>query len=168
MNLVLGVIKRNVVAYVALVVALSGTAVAAVALPKNSVGSTQLRTGAVTNAKVRAHSLLAGVFARGVLPSAAKPLTTSVVYGPANPPSCTGTSCPSEPTGTSHTEIATCPSGDRALSGGFVLGPGGTADEAVSASTPTKDDTGWQVTFVLTRAASAPVGVVSAVCAAAG
>ena len=41
-----------VVAIVALVVAMAGTSYAALTLPKNSVGSKQLRAGAVTNAKL--------------------------------------------------------------------------------------------------------------------
>jgi hypothetical protein len=42
----------NVVSVIALVVALGGGAYAAVALPKNSVGSKQLKKNAVTNAKI--------------------------------------------------------------------------------------------------------------------
>lgn len=66
-----------VVALVALFVSLSGGAYAALTLPSNSVGTAQLRNGAVTGAKlharavtardVRAHSLLASDFAPGQL-----------------------------------------------------------------------------------------------------
>jgi hypothetical protein len=42
-----------VMAMLALLVALSGTSYAALALPKNSVGAAQIRTGAVTSLKVR-------------------------------------------------------------------------------------------------------------------
>ena len=45
-------LRANVIAYVALFVALGGTSYAAVSLPKNSVGTTQLRNGAVTPAKL--------------------------------------------------------------------------------------------------------------------
>jgi hypothetical protein len=45
-------VKHNVVAYLALFVALGGTSYAAVNLPAGSVGSKQLRNGAVTNAKL--------------------------------------------------------------------------------------------------------------------
>lgn len=44
--------KHNVVAYLALFVALGGTTYAATALPAGSVGSKQLRNGAVTNKKL--------------------------------------------------------------------------------------------------------------------
>ena len=45
-------LRANVIAYVALFVALGGTSYAAVSLPKNSVGTTQLRNGAVTPTKL--------------------------------------------------------------------------------------------------------------------
>lgn len=44
--------KHNVVAYLALFVALGGTSYAAIALPVGSVGTRQLRNGAVTNGKL--------------------------------------------------------------------------------------------------------------------
>jgi hypothetical protein len=170
MRSLLNILKRNIVAYLALLVALSGTAVAAVTLPRNSVGNAQLKNGAVTNAKVRRHSLSASAFAPGVLPTvsppaSAAPLETTVVYGAANPPACAANGCPTNPAGTSNTETAQCPSGDRALSGGFTVGPNSPTDETVSSSTPTASGTGWQVTFVLTQSAAYPVGIVSAVCA---
>jgi hypothetical protein len=45
-------IKHNVVAYLALFVALGGTSYAAIILPAGSVGTRQLRNGAVTNKKL--------------------------------------------------------------------------------------------------------------------
>jgi hypothetical protein len=45
-------VKHNVVAYVALFVALGGTSYAAINLPAGSVGTKQLRSGAVTNRKL--------------------------------------------------------------------------------------------------------------------
>jgi hypothetical protein len=56
-----------VVACVALVVALGGTGYAAITLPRNSVGNKQLRSNAVTGAKVRNGSLAAKDFG-GTLP----------------------------------------------------------------------------------------------------
>ncbi len=53
---------------IALFVALSGGAYA-LSVPKNSVGAGELRTGAVTAAKVRHHSLTTSVFRRGALPA---------------------------------------------------------------------------------------------------
>jgi hypothetical protein len=49
--------RENAVGYLALFVALGGTAFAAAALPPNSVGTPQLKNGAVTGAKVARHTL---------------------------------------------------------------------------------------------------------------
>jgi hypothetical protein len=57
-----------VVASLALAVALGGTGYAAVVLPANSVGTAQLRDGAVVGSKVKAHSLNAASFRPGQLP----------------------------------------------------------------------------------------------------
>jgi hypothetical protein len=58
----------NVVASLALFVALGGVSWAAVTLPKGSVGNRQLRRDAVTSVKVRDGSLLARDFKGGELP----------------------------------------------------------------------------------------------------
>ena len=57
----------NVVASLALFLALGGGAWAAASLPKNSVGTNQLKNGAVTGGKVRDGSLAAADFQAGVL-----------------------------------------------------------------------------------------------------
>lgn len=61
----------NVVACLALFVALGGASYAATQLPKNSVGTQQLKNGAVTGAKVKAGSLTASSFKPGQLPKGA-------------------------------------------------------------------------------------------------
>jgi hypothetical protein len=92
-----------VVACIALLVALTGTSVAAVsALAPNSVGARQLRTGAVTNAKIRNsavtsvkvanRSLLRSDFAPGQLPAGPT--------GPQGPPGPAGPQGPAGPAGT--------------------------------------------------------------------
>jgi hypothetical protein len=58
-----------VVAIAALVVALAGTGYAALKLPKNSVGSKQIRKNAVTSKKVKNRTLLASDFKAGQLPA---------------------------------------------------------------------------------------------------
>lgn len=85
-----------VVACVALAVALSGTGIAAVtaALPRNSVGTAQLKNNAVTSQKVLNGSLLKADFAAGQLP-AGKPGQIGPP-GPAGPQGLTG---PQGPTG---------------------------------------------------------------------
>ena len=59
----------NVVATLALFIALGGGAYAAVKLPANSVGTKQLKSRAVTSAKVKNGSLLAADFADGQVPA---------------------------------------------------------------------------------------------------
>jgi hypothetical protein len=61
-------LRSNAIALVALFVALGGTSYAALNMPANSVGTKQLRNGAVTAAKVRKGSLLAKDFKPGQLP----------------------------------------------------------------------------------------------------
>ncbi len=53
-------LRANGVAYLALFVALSGTSYAAASLPKNSVGTKQLKDGSVTKSKLAAGLALAG------------------------------------------------------------------------------------------------------------
>ena len=89
-----------IVACIALLVSLGGTSVAAVSqlVPRNSVGTAQLRVGAVTNAKVRNNaitsakvqnrSLLRGDFAPGQLP--AGPTGPQGPAGPAGPAGAAG------------------------------------------------------------------------------
>jgi hypothetical protein len=55
-----------VISIVAVVVALGGTGYAALRLPDASVGTNQLKDGAVTARKVHAHTLLAKDFKRAV------------------------------------------------------------------------------------------------------
>jgi hypothetical protein len=69
----------NVVATIALFIALGGGAYAATQLPKGSVGPRQLKRNAVDSSKVRDHSLRAADFKAGQLPA-----------GPAGPKGDTG------------------------------------------------------------------------------
>ena len=62
----------TVVAYLALFVALGGTGYAAMKLPKNSVGSKQIKSNAVRSGKVKNRSLLAKDFKAGQLPKGPK------------------------------------------------------------------------------------------------
>lgn len=65
----------NVMSSIALFLAVGGVSFAATTLPRNSVGTAQLRNGAVNSSKVADHSLRAADFARGQL-----------VRGPQGPP----------------------------------------------------------------------------------
>jgi hypothetical protein len=62
-------VRQQLVGYIALFIALGGVSYAAVVLPANSVGTKQLRNGAVTGRKVKPNSLLAKDFKAGQLPS---------------------------------------------------------------------------------------------------
>ena len=140
-------IRRNAIALVALFVALGGTGYAAFKFPANSVGTAQLRNGAVTGAKVRSHSLSGNALASGVLP-AAPALHTTTVYGPANTPSCPSGGCIASPAGTVDSlPEAVCPQGDRVLGGGYVI----ESEETVVATGPTPQGNGWDVTIVFTQ-----------------
>jgi hypothetical protein len=77
-----------VVASLALAVALGGTGYAAIVLPPNSVGTAQLRNGAVVAAKIKQHSLVAANFRQGALPA-----------GPAGPVGLAGPAGPAGPSG---------------------------------------------------------------------
>jgi hypothetical protein len=65
-------VRANAVAYLALFVALGGTSYAAVKLPKNSVGTAQIKKNAVTSKKVKDRSLLLKDFKAGQLPAGPK------------------------------------------------------------------------------------------------
>lgn len=87
----------NVVSTVALVLAVSGgAAFAATALPRDSVGTPQLKDNAVTGAKVHDGSLRARDFAAGSLPSGAPGSP-----GPSGAPGAPGSPGPSGATGPS-------------------------------------------------------------------
>jgi len=64
--------RRNIIAYLALFVALGGTSYAAVKLPKNSVKAKQIAAGAVASSEVKDHSLLTKDFKPGQLPAGAR------------------------------------------------------------------------------------------------
>ena len=84
-----------VVALLALFVALSGASYAAVSLPRNSVGSKQIRNNAVVSSKVRNGSLLAEDFMAGQLPRGERGETGE--RGPAGSPGATGAEGPRGP-----------------------------------------------------------------------
>jgi hypothetical protein len=93
------------VSLAALVVALGGTGYAVTRLPKNSVGTAQIKQNAVTGAKVKAGSLDASDFKAGALSAAAAglagtqgPTGPAGPQGPAGPTGATGATGPEGPT----------------------------------------------------------------------
>jgi hypothetical protein len=82
------------VAILALLIALGGAGYAAVSLPRESVGTAQLKASAVTSAKVRNYSLLAKDFRKGQLPRGAVGADGAIgatgATGPTGPPGPAG------------------------------------------------------------------------------
>ncbi|MFM9044643.1 MAG: hypothetical protein ACKOL0_02370 [Solirubrobacterales bacterium] len=83
----------TIISAVALIVALSGSAYAISQLPKNSVGTKQIRNGAVTSPKVKDASLLARDFRAGQLPAGPRG-----EQGPRGETGATGATGPAGPT----------------------------------------------------------------------
>ena len=168
-----------VVASLALLVALGGTGYAAVALPKNSVGTPQLRAGAVTSLKVKDKSLQLVDFAplqrqqlKGA-PGAAGPKGDKGEKGDKGDkgnigePGLSGYAIVTKTGSSTTTSLAvqaTCPAGKRAIGGGgFTQTPG--AGVTVQNSFPVPGGTAW---FVVARASNPGAGwnyLAHAVCA---
>jgi hypothetical protein len=117
-----------------------GSAAERLVLPPNSVGTAQLKTGAVTGAKIRPRSLTASLFRAGQLP-----------VGPGAPGGPTGPSGPAGPAATAtslglqfvggesgfdasspKTATVQCPSGKRAISWAFQIQLVSSANAAAS------------------------------------
>jgi hypothetical protein len=94
-------LRAHHIALLALFVALGGTSYAAATLAADSVGTRQLRRGAVTSAKVKDRSLLARDFKRGQLPrGAVGPAGPAGAVGPVGPQGPQGVPGPKGETGT--------------------------------------------------------------------
>jgi hypothetical protein len=104
----LSYVRRHHIALLALFVAMGGTSYAAFKLPKNSVGSKQIKANAVNSSKVKNGSLLAGDFRTGQLPAGAQGPkgdrgdaclpSDPACKGPQGPPGDKGNAClPSDP-----------------------------------------------------------------------
>jgi hypothetical protein len=142
-----------VVALIALMVALGGTAFAQSVLSRNSVGPRQIRTSAVTSSEIRDRSIrLIDISrnARSQLRGQRGPA------GPPGPPGTAGTGAGTgavnlvvaTATGTAPAEgatgaTATCPAGRRVTGGGARVDAG--TDVSVRESYPSATNTGWTV-----------------------
>jgi hypothetical protein len=127
----------NVVSTLCIFVLLGGGAYAATRLPKNSVGTKQLKNGAVTGAKVKAGSLPVSSFKEGQLP-----LGTIGPVGPKGEPGATNVltyegEITVVPGDTSESRAAACPSGQTATGGGYTFeeSPAG-PDEVIKQNRP--------------------------------
>ena len=134
-----------VVACLALAISLSGAAYAvSTALPRNSVGTLQLKNNAVNSAKVKNASLRVADFAPGQIPAGAQGPA-----GPQGPPGASGLQLISG-SGASNSsspksQQQDCPAGKRAVGGGAVITGSGT-NTFLSTSRPTDPGTGWTAT----------------------
>ena len=140
----------NVIATVAVFVALGGGAYAVATLPRNSVGSAQLRKNAVVSSKVRNGALLAKDFRAGQLPAA--------VTGPPGAKGDTGPQGPKGDTGPRGERGPTGPSGVVAtvsFAGPVASIPGSSSAFVFAGPTATLTTATGQR---LTGAAGAPLG----------
>jgi hypothetical protein len=171
---VVGYLRRHHVGLLALFLALSGTAYAAT-LPRNSVGTAQLKRNAVTSAKVRNGSLLGSDFRAGQIPQGpAGPRGLAGATGLAGPPGPTG------PTGAAGrnavttiavhdsagvpigvapataTATVSCDPGEVAVSGGGFTANGNAelTDSFSIQAAPTAPPTGWEVDYRNDQAAA--------------
>jgi hypothetical protein len=159
-----------VVAFVALLVALGGTSYAALKLPRNSVGSAQIKKNAVTSSKVKARSLRLSDFStstRSALDGERGPQGPKGDVGPPGPPgsgtgptgaltityrTAPGTVGPA--TGPADDRQSTlsapvtaqCAAGEHATGGGATLSA--TQQMAVVESAPSAGGNGWTVRVV--------------------
>ena len=164
-----------VIACLALAVALGGTSYATVLqVPRNSVGTAQLRTGAVTTpklranavtgAKVRNRSLLRADFAPGQLPAG-----PTGPAGPAGPPGLSGVERIDATSAMNSVAFKAaflpCPTGKRLIGGGARINGGNNIPVALIQSFPDNDNV-WRVSARETAATNVSWSVtVFAVCA---
>jgi hypothetical protein len=159
------------VAIVALVVAVSGSAYAASTLGKNSVGTKQLKKGAVTSKKIKANAVTSGKIKPGSIGS--KKLKSTLVVPNANhantadnatnattasnatalakvtyleTTSITASNAPAAGTPASTFGAVNCPTGTQAIGGGFFTSSTGEeiSESQPSGATATKPATGWE------------------------
>jgi hypothetical protein len=152
----------TVIACVALIISLAGTAYAAGVLPAGSVGTIQLKDNAVTSKKVKNGSLLAADFKAGQLPAGPAGATGPAgSQGPAGPPGPKGSSGSDGsqgpagfsslsyvstdfgpfPAGTQYGAETTCPAGKHVVGGGVVSESNNPGEQSVNSSYPS-DGTG--------------------------
>jgi hypothetical protein len=140
----------NITATIALFIALGGTSYAALQLPRNSVGSVQLRSGSVRSSEVKDRSLRTvdlSVAARRALRGQRGPA------GPQGPAGTTGaggagavaltyvTAAGTVALGEVTSATATCPPGKRVTGGGVRIDSA--SDSSVRETYPNINNTAW-------------------------
>lgn len=141
----------DVAATLALIVALGGTSYAVAALPRNSVGTAQIKARAVTKGKLATGLSTAG-------PRGAAGATGPA--GAAGAPGLSGVEIVTGGDGYTSSAQAVCPAGKRAIGGGAVSG--GVSPVYLTRSFPAPDGASW----LAGSAGASPSGVTAyAVCA---
>ncbi len=107
----------NVIATLALFIALGGSSYAALKLPKNSVKAKQIATGAVTGSEIKNRSLGTGEFKPSALASLKGPKGDKGAAGATNVVMREGASS-QIPANSFGTAVAACQAGERATGGG--------------------------------------------------
>jgi hypothetical protein len=174
----------TVVAYMALFIALGGTSYAAVKLPKNSVGSTQIKANAVSSGKVKNGSLRKSDFKASDLPVGPQGLQgpqglkgdkgeqgLQGVPGNVGPATTRFFQHPSDlAAGASATLTVFCPAGQAAIGGGIRGDANDSEATTVTGTRPAKSEAdtnppadgqtfqGWRGT-VVHNAGSAATGI---------
>ena len=183
------------ISMIALFVALGGASYAAVKIPKNSVGNTQLRKDAVTSAKVKDRSLLATDFRTGQLPRGATGATgaagaSGVTAANGTSGSSLGITLTGTPQEVMSTTVSSGPAGRMVVTGSFrmynqTVAAGGSSCQVsidgAPASQPTWTFGGvvqnvgeyiinndWQVPVVASAAVTAGTHTASVVCTKVG
>ena len=143
----------NVIATIALFVALGGSSYAALNLPKGSVGPPQLQKNSVSSVKVKPGSLLKSDFRKSHRAKLIGPQGPQGVQGPKGAPGSPGaTTVTVRNSGltdvlpdTPKTETADCLPGEVATGGGIQTTNGHTGDMMVGVSMPILDPAGKPV-----------------------
>jgi hypothetical protein len=170
-----GLRHSTVAPYLALFIALGGTAYAGVTLPRSSVGPKQIQAGAVKSGKVKNRSLRAAEFRAGEVPEGEQgPPGPQGVQGPLGPVGPQGpegnvaavtveftqASADLAGAGASASYNAFCPSGQVAIGGGFRGDFQDSEQTNVGSSRPSRSTgdteppldgesyTGWRITVV--------------------
>jgi len=161
-----------VIAGLALAISLSGVSYAASVLPRNSVGTVQIRNGAIVSSKIKNRSLVALDFKAGQVPAGAPgpkgdrgDKGAEGETGPAGPLGArglTGPAGPQGPRGSAGWEFRStefelpsdkpvfarvrCTAGKKALGGGVTLPKTHSGHAIVMQSGPSGQATGWLAT----------------------
>ena len=145
-----------VISCIALTIALGGTSYATVlAVPKNSVGTDQLKNGAVKNKKIADNAVNSAKVQNGTL-TKSDFKSGSLPAGPVGPVGPAGPTGPAGPAGlsgvervevtsasnslTSKTANIPCPAGKRLVGGGTRVNPANIAGVGISQSFPDNDN----------------------------